>query len=67
MDLPFMEACRFTFGTILLEPPLTRLWMSILLFDDVVFLDASFGLESATDGATIVPLQFFNWRFDFCN
>ena len=33
-------------------------WMSILLFDDVVFLDASFGLESATDGATIVPLQF---------
>ena len=27
-------------------------------FENIVFLDASFGLESTTDGATIVPLQF---------
>ncbi len=33
-------------------------WNSIEEFDDIVFLDASFGLESTTDGATIVPLQF---------
>ena len=33
-------------------------WLSLGRFDDVVFLDASFGLESAADGTTIVPLQF---------
>ena len=33
-------------------------WNSIEEFEDLVFLDASFGLESTTDGATIVPLQF---------
>ncbi|WP_438994959.1 FtsX-like permease family protein [Poseidonia sp.] len=33
-------------------------WESIENFENIVFLDASFGLESTTDGATIVPLQF---------
>jgi len=33
-------------------------WDSVERFDNIVFLDASFGLESTTDGATIVPLQF---------
>ena len=33
-------------------------WISIENFENVVFLDASFGLESSTDGASIVPLQF---------
>jgi putative ABC transport system permease protein len=33
-------------------------WKSVERFDNIVFLDASFGLESTTDGATIVPLQF---------
>jgi putative ABC transport system permease protein len=33
-------------------------WISIEQFNDVVFLDASFGLESTTDGSTLVPLQF---------
>ena len=27
-------------------------------FDNIVFLDASFGLESTADGTTLVPLQF---------
>jgi putative ABC transport system permease protein len=33
-------------------------WISIGKFNDVVFLDASFGLESSADGSTLVPLQF---------
>ena len=33
-------------------------WMSISQFQDVVFLDASFGLESTADGTGLVPLQF---------
>ena len=33
-------------------------WDAVERFDNIVFLDASFGLESTTDGATIVPLQF---------
>lgn len=33
-------------------------WISIGKFNDIVFLDASFGLESTTDGAGLVPLQF---------
>ena len=33
-------------------------WRSFEAFEDVVFLDASFGLESAADGTTLVPLQF---------
>ncbi len=33
-------------------------WQSVSVFDDIVFLDASFGLESAADGASLVPLQF---------
>jgi putative ABC transport system permease protein len=33
-------------------------WISIENFNDVVFLDASFGLESTADGSTLVPLQF---------
>ena len=33
-------------------------WISIGTFNDVVFLDASFGLESTADGSTLVPLQF---------
>ena len=33
-------------------------WISIANFTNVVFLDASFGLESTADGTTLVPLQF---------
>ena len=33
-------------------------WISIGKFNNIVFLDASFGLESTTDGAGLVPLQF---------
>lgn len=33
-------------------------WRAMEQFENIVFLDASFGLESTTDGATIVPLQF---------
>ena len=33
-------------------------WISIGKFNDIVFLDASFGLESTADGAGLVPLQF---------
>ena len=33
-------------------------WSSIEHFDNVVFLDASFGLESTVDGTGLVPLQF---------
>ena len=33
-------------------------WNSISSFENIVFLDASFGLESTTDGTTLVPLQF---------
>jgi putative ABC transport system permease protein len=33
-------------------------WISIGTFNDIVFLDASFGLESTADGTTLVPLQF---------
>ena len=33
-------------------------WISIGTFDNIVFLDASFGLESTADGTTLVPLQF---------
>ena len=33
-------------------------WAAIENFENVVFLDASFGLETSTDGASLVPLQF---------
>ena len=33
-------------------------WISIGTFENIVFLDASFGLESSADGSTLVPLQF---------
>ena len=33
-------------------------WISISSFENIVFLDASFGLESTADGTTLVPLQF---------
>ncbi len=33
-------------------------WISIERFDNVVFLDASFGLESTADGTALVALQF---------
>ena len=33
-------------------------WMSIQRFPDVVFLDASFGLENSVEGGGLVPLQF---------
>ena len=33
-------------------------WISIGNLNDVVFLDASFGLESSADGSTLVPLRF---------
>ena len=32
-------------------------WISIEKFDNIVFVDASFGLESTADGTTLVPLQ----------
>ena len=41
-----------------LGPTSQEAWQSLGRFDDVVFLDASFGLESAADGTTLVPLQF---------
>ena len=33
-------------------------WNSMGVFENIVFLDASFGLESSADGTTLVPLQF---------
>ena len=33
-------------------------WKSLISFENIVFLDASFGLESTADGTTLVPLQF---------
>ncbi|MGB2070108.1 MAG: FtsX-like permease family protein [Poseidonia sp.] len=33
-------------------------WIAMAAFDNIVFLDASFGLESTADGTTLVPLQF---------
>ena len=33
-------------------------WDSLSVFENIVFLDASFGLESTADGTTLVPLQF---------
>ena len=33
-------------------------WASLETFEHIVFLDASFGLESTADGTTLVPLQF---------
>lgn len=33
-------------------------WKALATFENVVFLDASFGLESSADGTTLVPLQF---------
>ena len=33
-------------------------WSSLGLFEHIVFLDASFGLESTADGTSLVPLQF---------
>lgn len=33
-------------------------WITMASFDNIVFLDASFGLESSADGTTLVPLQF---------
>ena len=33
-------------------------WLATSQFQDVVFLDASFGLESTADGTGLVPLQF---------
>ena len=33
-------------------------WRSLGLFEHIVFLDASFGLESTADGTSLVPLQF---------
>jgi hypothetical protein len=33
-------------------------WISMETFENIVFLDASFGLESTADGTTLVPLQF---------
>ena len=33
-------------------------WMALATFENIVFLDASFGLESTADGTTLVPLQF---------
>ena len=33
-------------------------WVAMAAFDNIVFLDASFGLESTADGTTLVPLQF---------
>lgn len=33
-------------------------WISMENFDNIVFLDASFGLESTADGTALVPLQF---------
>ena len=33
-------------------------WNSLSVFENIVFLDASFGLESTADGTTLVPLQF---------
>ena len=33
-------------------------WNSLGVFENIVFLDASFGLESSADGTTLVPLQF---------
>lgn len=33
-------------------------WNSMAFYENIVFLDASFGLESAADGSTLVPLQF---------
>jgi len=33
-------------------------WATMAAFDNIVFLDASFGLESTADGTTLVPLQF---------
>ena len=33
-------------------------WAAIENFENIVFLDASFGLEATTDGTSLVPLQF---------
>ena len=33
-------------------------WITMASFENIVFLDASFGLESTADGTTLVPLQF---------
>ena len=33
-------------------------WVTMAAFENIVFLDASFGLESTADGTTLVPLQF---------
>ena len=33
-------------------------WKTVENFENIIFLDASFGLESTTEGASLVPLQF---------